>query len=164
MVKVLLEIHRMLLGFFRGRLLTMLAKGIFVALGLLLVGAPYWPVFGAAAGLLSIIPAVGPLAAAIPAVYLARSEGGNGAAVAAVVVLLAAEAVEGYVLIPKLVGKEVGLHPMAVITAILIGSALLGLFGVLIAIPLAAAAKIVWGEFVLPALRAKAAEEPRDEP
>jgi predicted PurR-regulated permease PerM len=163
-VKVLLEIHRMLIGFFRGRLLTMLFKGAFVAVGLLLVGAPYWPVFGAAAGLLSIVPVVGPVAAAVPAVWLALNEGGNGTAVAAAVVLLTAEGVEGYFLIPKLVGKEVGLHPMAVITAILIGSSLLGLFGVLIAIPLAAAVKIVWEEFVLPALRAKAAEAPRKEP
>ena len=96
--------------------------------------------------------------------YLARSEGGNTTAILAAVVLLAAEVIEGYVLIPKMVGKEVGLHPMAVISAILIGSALLGLFGVLIAIPLAAAVKIVWREFVLPALRAKAAEEPREGP
>ncbi len=163
-VKTLLEIHRMLLGFFRGRLLTMLIKGVFVAIGLMIVGVPYAPVFGAAAGLLTIVPAVGPLAAAIPAVFLARSDGGNGAAVAAAAVLVAAEILEGYVLIPKMIGKEVGLHPMAVISAILIGSSLLGLFGVLIAIPLAAAAKIVWREFVLPALRAKAAEEPRDAP
>jgi predicted PurR-regulated permease PerM len=159
-VKVLLEIHRMLIGFFRGRLLTMLIKGIYVGALLGIVGTPYWPVFGAAAGLLTIVPAVGPLAAGVPAVYLAYTEGGSTTAILAAAVLLSAEIVEGYVLIPKLIGKEVGLHPMAVISAILIGSALLGLLGILIAIPLAAAAKIVWGEFVLPALRAKAAEKP----
>ena len=51
--------------------------------------------------------------------------------------------------------------PMAVITAILIGGGLLGAFGIVIAIPLAASVKIVWEEFVLPVIRANAAQPPR---
>jgi predicted PurR-regulated permease PerM len=141
----------------------MVLKGSFIAVGLAFVGAPFWPVFGAAAGLLTIVPVVGPAAAAIPSLYLCFAQGGPKEALFAGVVFLAAEAVEGYVLIPKLIGKEVGLHPVAVITAILIGGALLGGFGVVIAIPLAASARIVWTEFVLPALRAKAAEAPTKE-
>lgn len=160
-VLVLSQIHRMLIGFFRGRLLTMLLKGLFVAAGLGIAGAPFWPVFGAAAGLLTIVPAVGPLLAAVPAVILSYREGGPATAGLAAGVLVAAEIVEGYVLIPKMVGREVGLHPMAVITSILVGGALLGVFGIVIAIPLAAGAKIVWAEFVVPAIRAKAAEPPR---
>lgn len=159
-LRVLLRIHVMLIGFFRGRLLTMLFKGIMVGLGLAVAGTPYWPVFGALAGLFTIVPAVGPLVAALPAVILSWSEGGALTAGLAIGVLIASEIVEGYILIPKMVGKEVGLHPMAVITAILVGGALLGIFGVVIAIPLAAAAKIVWEEFVIPALKAKAAEAP----
>jgi predicted PurR-regulated permease PerM len=162
-VKVLLAIHKMLIGFFRGRILTMVLKGAFVAVGLALLGAPFWPVFGAAAGVLTIVPVVGPAAAAIPSLYLCYSQGGPGNAAMALGVFLASEFVEGYILIPKLIGKEVGLHPVAVITAILIGGALLGGFGVVIAIPLAASARIVWTEFVLPALRAKAAEAPPKE-
>jgi predicted PurR-regulated permease PerM len=159
-IKVLLEIHRMLIGFFRGRLLTMLLKGIFVGALLLCIGAPYWPVFGAAAGLLTIVPAVGPLVAAVPSVWLCYNEGGGMLACMAAGVFIAAEIVEGYYLIPRLIGREVGLHPVAVITSILIGGALLGAFGVVIAIPLAASANIVWKEFVLPAVKAKAAEAP----
>jgi len=163
-LRVLHSIHVMLIGFFRGRLLTMLFKGIMVAAGLLVVGAPYWVVFGALAGVLTIVPAVGPLAAGLPAVILSYNEGGPVTAGLAAAVLVAAELVEGYVLIPKMVGREVGLHPMAVITAILVGGGLLGLFGVVIAIPLAAAARIVWGEFVVPALEAKAAEPAAEDP
>jgi len=159
-LKVLGSVHRMLIGFFRGRLLTMAMKGVYVAVLLALVGAPFWPVFGAAAGLLTIVPAVGPILAAAPAVLLSYREGGATTAALATGVLISAEIVEGYILIPKMIGKEVGLHPMAVISAILVGGALLGIFGVVIAIPLAASAKIVWAEFVLPALRAKADEEP----
>lgn len=157
-LRTLGKIHAMLMGFFRGRLLTMLLKGIMVAVMLFAVGAPYAPVFGAAAGLLTIIPAAGPLLAAIPAVMLAWAEDGPTTAFLAMGVLLVAEVVEGYVLIPHLVGREVGLHPLAVVGAILVGAALLGLLGVVLAIPLAAAAKIVWSEFVLPDLTAKAAE------
>ncbi len=160
-VRVLHEIHRMLIGFFRGRLLTMLLKGVLAGILLAAVGVPYWPVFGAAAGLLTIVPAVGPLAVAVPAVWLTFAEKGGTQAGMAAAVFVALEVVEGYVLIPRLIGREVGLHPMAVVTAILVGGALLGGFGVVIAIPLAASAKIVWGEFVVPAIRAKAAEAPR---
>ena len=157
-LKVLGDVHRMLLGFFRGRVLTMALKGIFVAIGLGIVGVPYWPVWGAAAGMLTIVPVVGPFLAGAPAVLLAFREGDTTTAVLATGVFLVAEIVEGYILIPKLIGKEVGLHPMAVITGILVGGSLLGILGIVIAIPLAAATKIVWAEFVLPALRAKAAE------
>jgi predicted PurR-regulated permease PerM len=157
-LKVLGDVHRMLIGFFRGRVLTMALKGVFVAVLLAIVGVPYWPVFGAAAGVLTIVPVVGPFLAGAPAVLLAFREGDTTTAVLATGVFLAAEIVEGYILIPKLIGKEVGLHPMAVITGILIGGSLLGILGIVIAIPLAAATKIVWAEFVLPALRAKAAE------
>jgi predicted PurR-regulated permease PerM len=160
-VKVLHEIHLMLIGFFRGRLLTMLLKGLLAGVLLGAVGVPYWPVFGAAAGLLTIVPAVGPLAVAVPGVWLTYSVRGGIPAGLAAGVFIALEVVESYVLIPRLIGREVGLHPMAVVTAILVGGALLGGFGVVIAIPLAASAKIVWGEFVLPAIRAKAAEPPR---
>jgi predicted PurR-regulated permease PerM len=157
-LRVLGSVHVMLIGFFRGRVLTMAAKGVFVAIGLAIAGVPYWPVFGALAGVLTIVPAVGPFLAGAPAVLLSFREGDITMAIVAAGVLLLAEVLEGYVLIPKMVGKEVGLDSMSVITAILIGGALLGIFGVVIAVPLAAAAKIVWAEFVLPALRAKAAE------
>jgi predicted PurR-regulated permease PerM len=162
-LRVLGQIHVMLLGFFRGRLLTMVMKGVFVGLGLFAVGAPFPPVFGAAAGLLTIIPAVGPVMAAAPCVILAYASetgGGTTPAVLALIVFVLAEVVEGYVLIPKFVGREVGLHPMAVVAAILVGAALLGMLGVVLAIPLAAAANIAWREFVLPDLEAKAAEAP----
>ncbi|MCI0589413.1 MAG: AI-2E family transporter, partial [Planctomycetes bacterium] len=149
-LKVLGDVHRMLIGFFRGRITTMFLKGVIVAGGLAFLGVPFWPVFGALAGLLTIVPAVGPILAGAPAVILSYSEDGVVSAGLVVGLLVAAEIVEGYILIPKMIGKEVGLHPMAVITSVLIGAALLGVFGVVIAIPLAAAAKIVWTEFVLP--------------
>jgi predicted PurR-regulated permease PerM len=163
-LKVLLAIHRMLIGFFRGRVLTMVLKAVYVGVLLGLVGAPFWPVFGALAGLLTIVPAVGPLVAAVPSIALSFADRGEVTAALSIAVFVSAEFVEGYILIPKLIGKEVGLHPMAVITAILVGAGLLGVFGVVIAIPMAAAAKIVWVEFVLPAAKAKAAEAPPRKP
>jgi predicted PurR-regulated permease PerM len=122
------------------------------------VGVPYWPVFGFLAGALTIVPAVGPILAAAPAIMLSYSDHGSTTALMAGVVLVLAEVIEGYILIPQLVGREVGLHPLAVVGAILVGTALLGILGLVLAIPLAAAAKIVWREFVLPDLQAKAAE------
>ena len=71
-------------------------------------------------------------------------------------VLVVIEALEGYVLIPGMIGKEVGLHPLTVLVSTFIAGDLLGIFGMLIAIPLAAVVKILFGELVMPEIRARA--------
>ena len=69
-----------------------------------------------------------------------------------------AEVIEGYVLIPYVLGDSLGLHPVVVLFAILAGAASLGMFGVLISLPMAAVVVILFKEFVTPALQAVAEE------
>jgi predicted PurR-regulated permease PerM len=69
------------------------------------------------------------------------------------------ELLEGYVLIPKVLGDSLGLHPLVVLFAILAGGAALGMFGILIALPLTASLVILAREFLLPALQQFADED-----
>jgi predicted PurR-regulated permease PerM len=108
------------------------------------------PVFGRFAILLSIIagvlellPIIGPIIAAIPAVLLALT-GGIDAAIAAVVLYTVIQQVENNLLVPKIQGDAVELHPSAVMLALVVGGAIAGLLGAILALPVAAAARDVF--------------------
>lgn len=139
--------------FFRGRLTVCLIKGLFLTAGLLLTGIPYALLLGIGGGFLSIIPFLGGIVAFLAAVTVALvNHGVLYALLASGIVFALAELLEGYVLMPRVLGESLGLSDVTVLFAITAGGALLGLFGVLIALPLAAAIKILYHEFVEPAL------------
>ena len=69
-----------------------------------------------------------------------------------VVIFSSAEMIEGYILIPKIIGDSLGLHPLVVLFSVFLGGAALGVFGLLLALPLTASLLILVREFVLPAL------------
>jgi len=159
------QIGEVLASFFRGRLLVCLGKGLLLALGLKLAGVPYAFLFGIGSGFLSLIPAFGPFIGFLLAflVTLVQPDATLwGALLRTGVVFAVAELVEGYVLLPKVLGDSLGLHPVVVLFSVLAGGAALGLFGVLIALPLTATIVILVREFVLPAL-ARFADEAEDE-
>jgi predicted PurR-regulated permease PerM len=142
-VEILAKIHATLSAFFRGRLITMLVKGLLL-LGLFVgFGVPFSYVCAAFAAIASLVPVIGGVVAAIPPVVLAMpdSTGGEiGGLVAGIVVI---ELLETYVLLPGLVGRQVGLHPLTVLVCTLIAGELLGVFGMIVAVPLTAVAKIL---------------------
>jgi predicted PurR-regulated permease PerM len=157
------QIGEVLANFFRGRLLVCLLKGGLLTLGLWLTGIPYAFLLGMGSGFLSLIPAVGPMVGFIAAFLLGALAGDHTFVASLVrtgVVFALAEVVEGYVLIPKVLGDSLGLHPVVVLFSLLAGGASLGLFGILVALPLTASIVIVVREFVLPAL-ARFADEDR---
>ena len=113
--------------------------------GLTLLSQFVDPVFGRYAVLLSIIagvlellPIIGPIIAAIPAVLLAATAGLE-ATIAALVLYTAIQQLENYVLVPKIQGDAVQLHPAAVIFALIVGGSLAGLLGAILALPVVAA-------------------------
>ncbi|MEO0653146.1 MAG: AI-2E family transporter, partial [Planctomycetota bacterium] len=139
--------------FFRGRLTVCLLKGLFLTAGLLLTGIPYALLLGVGGGFLSIIPFLGGIVAFLAALVVALANHSLlYALLASGIVFGLAELLEGYVLMPRVLGESLGLTDVTVLFAITAGGALLGLFGVLIALPLAAAIKILYHEFVEPAL------------
>lgn len=111
-------------------------------------------------GLFSIVPVVGPLAAWVAVAGVGLADGGatgGGFAGLALASALSAglEAFEGYVLLPRLVGRGLGLSDFAVVLAMLAGGTLFGILGVLIAAPLVAVAKVLYAEYLRPVMQAR---------
>jgi predicted PurR-regulated permease PerM len=160
MTRVASQIGDVLSSFFRGRLVVCLLKGVVVAIGLFAVGVPYAFLFGMLGGFLSIIPFVGPMIAFAGAFLVGVIDHGVvGSAWRTGVVFGVAEILEGYVFIPRIMGESLGLHEVVVLFALIAGGASLGMFGVLISLPMAATIAILFREFVVPALTAWVEEE-----
>ena len=118
--------------------------------GLLLIGAPYALILAILAGLLEIIPYVGPIVSAVMAASISFLHGPvTGLLVLALFAL--AQQLEGYVIAPLVMKKAVGLNPVVVILALLIGAKLGGVMGVIIAVPIATVVSEVAGDLVRPA-------------
>ncbi|MFF7109959.1 AI-2E family transporter [Pseudomonas sichuanensis] len=134
------ECHEVLGAFVRGQLLVMLALGVIYSSGLMLVGLELGLLIGMLAGLAAIVPYMGfiiGIGAALVA-GLFQFSGDLYPMLGIVAVFMVGQALEGMVLTPMLVGDRIGLHPVAVIFAILAGGELFGFTGVLLALPVAA--------------------------
>jgi len=129
----------------RGQLVLGLAVGFGTFVGLMVLSVLVDPVFGryavllsVTAGILELVPIIGPIISAVPAVLLAATAGLE-AVVAALILYTLVQQVENNFLVPKIQGDAVELHPAAVIFAIVIGGALAGLLGAILALPITAA-------------------------
>ena len=133
------ETDRTLAGFIRGQLTVCLILGLFYGIGLTLIGLRFGFVIGMAAGILSIMPYVGSAFGLFMSVGVAWfTTGSPTMVVAALVVFGIGQFIEGNFLTPKLVGNNIGLHPLWVIFALMAGGTLMGFVGLLIAVPVAA--------------------------
>jgi predicted PurR-regulated permease PerM len=125
-------------AFLRGQLSVMVALGIVYGVGLWLVGISVGPLIGMIAGLISFVPYLGAITGVVMAVIAALVQYQDFTHVALVLIVFAiGQSLEGYVLVPRLVGEKIGLHPVAVIFAVLAGGELFGFLGVLLALPVA---------------------------
>lgn len=122
--------------------------GITTAIGLGLMGVPYFFVLALIAGIGEMIPIVGPLLSAVPAIAVAFTVS-PGLALGVTVFFFVQQQLENAVLVPKLMGQTVGLNAVTVITALVIGSELLGLAGALLAVPTAAIIQVLFEELYL---------------
>ena len=138
------ESSEVLGGFLRGQLLVMLILGVLYALGLLAVGLDLGILIGVLAGLLTFVPYLGPATLAVLGGIAAVVQYGDWQHLAGVAVVFAVgQVIESYWLTPKLVGDRIGLHPVAVIFAVLAGGTLFGFLGMLLALPVAAIANVL---------------------
>lgn len=148
------EMSRSLGGWVLGTLIAMLLIGSLTALGLLIVGVPYALLLGILAGLTELIPYLGPWISGSVAVVATLVTTGNPLTVVwVIVVFLLIQEVEGNVIEPLVMHKAVKLDPWLVLVAILIGGELLGLVGIILAVPVAAVLQVVALEVVAPAIR-----------
>lgn len=133
------QCHETLGAFFRGQLLVMLALGIIYAIGLMVIGLDLGLLIGLFAGLASIVPYLGAIVGIGAGLIAAFFQFGDILHLVLVVIVFAVgQTLEGTVLTPKLVGDRIGLHPVAVIFAVLAGGQLFGFVGILLALPAAA--------------------------
>lgn len=132
------ETNEVLGAFLRGQFAVMLALGAIYAVGLTLLGLHYGLLIGLLAGLVSFVPYMGFIVGIGVAGVAALVQYQDLLHVALVAGVFAiGQALEGTVLTPRLVGERIGLHPVAVIFAVLAGGHLFGFFGVLLALPVA---------------------------
>jgi predicted PurR-regulated permease PerM len=145
-----IRIVRRLFGqWVRAQLVLGLTVGVFTFIGLLILSRLVDPVFGryavllsVTAGVLELLPIIGPIISAVPAVLLAATAGVEPV-IAALVLYTVVQQVENNLLVPKIQGDAIQMHPALVMFAIVIGGALAGLLGAILALPITAAARDV---------------------
>lgn len=146
-VYLIQEFIDILVAFFRGQLVIAFLQGALFAVGFSIAGLRYGLVLGLALGFLNIIPYLGSivgLAVALPIGYW-QEGGGLNLVIWVLVVFALVQLIEAYVLTPRIMGDRTGLHPMAIIVAVFFwGSALNGIAGMILAIPLTAFLVVFW--------------------
>ena len=135
-------------AFFRGQITLMILIGVTVWLGLTLLGLPGAFALGVISGVLELIPNLGPFLAAIPAVVVALLQGStvlnvNNFVFALIVIgfYVLVQAFENYAVVPKVLGGAVKVHPLVVITGVLVGASVAGILGALLAVPVIASSR-----------------------
>ncbi len=133
------QIDEKLSGFVRGQITVAVVLGVAYAVALTLAGLKYGFLIGLMSGLLSVIPMVGSAVGLVVSVAVAWFQMGEPTFVLLIAgIFIGGQVIEGNFLTPKLVGDSVGLHPLWVFFALLAGGSLLGILGMLLAVPVAA--------------------------
>lgn len=138
-------------AFFRGQLALMVIIGFTVWLGLTILGVPGAFALAVIAGLLEIIPSLGPILAAIPAILVALIQGSShfdiNHLIFALIVIgfyVLVQAFENYMIVPQVLGEAVELHPLVVMAGVLAGATIWGILGALLAAPVIATGKEIF--------------------
>ncbi|MGR9053729.1 MAG: AI-2E family transporter, partial [Gammaproteobacteria bacterium] len=138
------EVDSVLSAFLRGQFLVMLALGAIYSIGLWLVGLDMALVVGMTAGLISFVPYLGSLVGIVAACTAALFQYHDVLQLIPVAIVFGiGQGLEGMVLTPLLVGDKIGLHPVAVIFAVLAGGQLFGFLGILLALPVASVVMVL---------------------
>jgi predicted PurR-regulated permease PerM len=150
LVFVLNSINNYLIAFFRGQVLVAICDGTLYGLGFLIVGLPYALLIGFAAMFLTLIPFLGAIIIFITALVISLVQFGDWLHPLLVLIVFGfVQALESLFISPKIMGGRVGLHPVTIIIAVMVGTTLLGgLLGGVLAIPLTAALRVVMTRYV----------------
>lgn len=133
-LKTTAQIENKIGWWLRGQLILSFTIGFFTWIGLSILGLPFALSLGLIAGILEIVPTIGPIVSAIPAVIVALTIS-PGLAVSVVIFYILLQMLENHILVPKIMQKAVGLNPIIIIIGVLIGSKFLGILGALLAVP-----------------------------
>jgi len=170
-LELLGKMDNVVAGFVRGRIVISLIMGVMLAAGWAFCGVPYAIVLGLIVGLFCAVPYLGGVGIPLAVVFLAFQElGGDQAERMAwwgiilwpTLVFGFVQVFEGYVLTPMIAGKATNLDPVTILVVVLAGGSIMGIYGMLLAIPVAACLKILCNDVLLPKVRAWTSGEAED--
>lgn len=127
-------------AYIRGQLILGLVVGVFVFIGLWLLGVPFSPVLGLVAGIFELVPVIGPWLGAIPGILVVLATAPEKFIWVALL-YLGVQLLENSLLVPRIQSESLNIHPVMVLAALIVGSELAGLWGVILGPPLAAACR-----------------------
>ena len=139
------EIDEVLAGFVRGQLMVGLIMAGLYSIGLFFCGTPMSLFIGLLAGLASLVPYLGLVFGFVPAAILTFMQTQDWMLIFGVAgVFVVVQGLEGMIITPRIVGEKIGLHPVAIILAVLLGAEFFGLVGVIVSVPVAAALNVLF--------------------
>jgi predicted PurR-regulated permease PerM len=149
-LRLRLEITEVWQAFLRGQLLLGLVIAVVVTVGCMALGLRYAPVLGLLAGLLEVIPNIGPTLAAVPAILLALFQDNTFLgmsnfwyAVLVTGMYILIQQLENNLIVPRILGRSLNLHPVLVLVGVVVGGSLGGVLGILLAAPTLATLKVI---------------------
>ncbi len=141
-LKVLGEVNSQVSSYIRGQLTVAFAVAVMFILGFSFIGLDYAITLGITAGFLNLIPYLGSFLAMVPAVFLGIV-GGPILLVKVLVVFVIEQTIEGRVISPLVLGSQLDIHPVTILVVLLTSGKLFGVVGVILGIPIYAAAKVI---------------------
>ncbi len=141
------QLNTALGGFLRGQLVVALIVGVMLSFGYWLIGLDFWLLIGLIGGMLNIVPFLGPWIGGILGVIIALSTGDPSTVLWAIVVAVVVQQIDNNFVSPTVLRATVRLHPTVTLLVLVLGGALAGIWGVIIAVPLTASLKILVGHW-----------------
>jgi len=138
------QIDNVLIEFIKGHLMVAALVGFGIGISAALIGVKFPLLIGILSGITNLVPYFGPILGGIPAVALAASESFRLALYMTVAIVLIQQ-LESNLVTPKIMGDKLGLHPLVIVFALLAGGKLLGIWGMLFAVPVTAILKVIIG-------------------
>lgn len=136
------EIHYVLSAYIRGQLALSVLMTFVVFLGMVFLDIPYPLVIGLLAGVVEMVPVLGPIIGAVPPVLLGLAAG-SGVMVKVILFYVIVQQLDAHLVMPKLMGSIIRVHPVAIILGVLVGGHLYGVIGMMISVPLLAVLQVL---------------------
>lgn len=137
------KLNRAIGSYFRGQIAVALIVGVMCSIGLTIIGLKFSFIIGMIAGIFNIVPLIGPWIGGVPGVIIALTTGSAVKALLVVAVMAGVQQIDNHFITPQVMQRAVSLHPSAVMLALLAGGAVGGFTGLLLAVPVTAALRIV---------------------
>ena len=141
------KISQKISAWLNGQLMLAGTIGVTAAIGLYLLGVPYFYVLALIAAIGELVPVIGPILSSGPAILVGLSVSPQTALFVAIFWVVQQQ-IENHLLVPKVMGRQVGVSPVVVIVALLVGGSVLGIFGAILAVPTAAILLVVVEELL----------------